>query len=92
MTTASRNSLGIWLTALLLCSLAFAQSGDSLSAAPRLVSYSGKAVDSGGKAMTGVNGINFSVYKEQYQGTPLWMETQNVTVDAKGNAGVERKF
>jgi trimeric autotransporter adhesin len=86
----ARDALGISLTAFLLCSLAFAQAGDSSAAiVPRLVNYSGKAIDSGGNAMPGVAGITFAVYKDQYEGTPLWMETQNVTVDAKGNYTVQ---
>ena len=51
---------------------------------PRLVSFSGRALDTQGKPILGVAGISFAVYKEQYQGSPLWMETQNVHPDARG--------
>ena len=90
MTTAARHLLGIWLTTFLLCSPALAQSGDSASAVvPRLVNYSGKAIDSQGKAISGVAGITFSIYKDQDGGAPLWMETQNVNADAKGNYTIQ---
>jgi trimeric autotransporter adhesin len=90
MATTTRNVLGIWLTAFLLGSLALAQSGDSSSAiVPRLVNYWGKAIDSQGKVITGVAATTFSIYKEQYEGAPLWMETQNVTADTKGNYTVQ---
>jgi hypothetical protein len=49
---------------------------------PRLVSYSGHVSGVPGKA---VAGMTFSIYREQDGGAPLWMETQNVSVDAKGN-------
>jgi hypothetical protein len=52
---------------------------------PRLVNYSGKAVDAQGKTFTGVVGITFAIYKDQTDGAPLWLETQNVQADAKGN-------
>jgi hypothetical protein len=28
--------------------------------------------------------VTFAIYRDQYEGTPLWMETQNVQADAKG--------
>jgi hypothetical protein len=49
------------------------------------VNYSGKTVDARGKAIAGIAGITFSIYKEQGGGAPLWVETQNITADAKGN-------
>jgi trimeric autotransporter adhesin len=56
---------------------------------PHLVSYSGRAADPQGKPVVGIAGITFSIYKEQYEGAPLWSETQNVTADAKGNYSVQ---
>src|ERR1700678_4209725 len=50
-----------------------------------MVNYSGKAVDAQSKAFTGVGGITFAIYKDQTDGAPLWLETQNVQADAKGN-------
>ena len=55
------------------------------SVVPPLVSFSGKAVDLQGKPMSGVLGATFSIYKDESEGAPLWMETQNVTADSKGN-------
>jgi hypothetical protein len=40
---------------------------------PRLVKYSGKAVDAQGKTFTGVVGITFAIYKDQTDGAPLWL-------------------
>jgi hypothetical protein len=58
-------------------------------AVPRLVSFSGKALDEQGKPIPGITGISFAIYKEQFEGAPLWMETQNATVDADGNYTVQ---
>jgi len=52
---------------------------------PQLVNFSGSAVNDLGKPVTGIVGITFSIYNAQEGGAPLWMETQNVTVDARGN-------
>ena len=56
---------------------------------PRLIRFSGVAKDDSGKPVTGVVGITFSLYKDQQGGAPLWMETQNVHPDAKGNYTVQ---
>jgi hypothetical protein len=56
---------------------------------PRLVNFSGRANDAEGKASAGVVGLTFSIYKDQYQGAPLWMETQSVHTDAKGSYTVQ---
>ncbi len=52
---------------------------------PRLVSFSGKTTDGNGKALSDLTGVTFSIYSERNGGAPLWMETQNVVSDAKGN-------
>ena len=59
------------------------------SIVPRLVNYSGKAVDAQGKTFTGVVGVTFAIYKDQTDGAPLWLETQNVQADARGNYSVQ---
>ena len=56
---------------------------------PRLVNFSGKAISEQGKPVTGMVGITFSIYSTQEGGAPLWMETQNVQADAKGNYTVQ---
>jgi trimeric autotransporter adhesin len=52
---------------------------------PRVVRYSGKVIDAQGKPQSGIAGATFSIYKDLESGAPLWMETQNVQADAKGN-------
>ena len=70
--------------------LAAAQQEDQSSVTvPRLVNFSGRATDAQGKAISGVVGITFAIYKEQSGGAPLWMETQNVHPDTKGNYTVQ---
>jgi hypothetical protein len=53
------------------------------------VNFSGRATDAQGKAIAGVAGITFAIYKDQYEGASLWMETQNVQADARGNYTVQ---
>ena len=57
----------------------------SSEAVPRLVKFSGAAKDDTGHAKTGAVGVTFSLYKDQDGGAPLWLETQNVQADSKGN-------
>ncbi len=52
---------------------------------PRLLKFSGVVKDDAGSPRTGVVGLSFSVYKNQEGGSALWMETQNVELDALGN-------
>jgi len=79
--------VGISIAAACLGSFASAQVSRSTSAAvvPRLVNFSGRAVDVQGKVLSGVAGVTFAIYKEQEGGSPLWLESQNVQADAKGN-------
>ena len=74
---------------ILCCSLAQAQSTSAAPAVPHLVSYSGRALDAKGQVVSGIMGITLSIYKDQYEGAPLWSEIQNVTADAKGNYSVQ---
>ena len=60
----------------------------SAAQVPRLVRYSGTLLDVNGKPQTGIAGVTFLFYKDQSGGTPLWMETQNVNLDAKGHYSV----
>jgi hypothetical protein len=60
-----------------------------LAVVPRLVNFSGKAIDSQGKAISGIAGATFAIYKEQYEGAPLWLESHNLQPDAKGNYTVQ---
>lgn len=85
-----------FLGMLLLCSLMSAQQraqsnpASSTAIVPRFVNYSGKAMHAQGKAVSsaaGVTfaGVTFAIYAEETGGAPLWLETQNVRVDARGN-------
>jgi hypothetical protein len=81
-------SPSVFASVLLLCSLLSAQQAAVTTSAaavvPRLVNFSGKAVDQG-KTITGITGVTFSIYSEETGGSPLWMETQNVQADSRGN-------
>jgi hypothetical protein len=64
-------------------------SSSSSSAVPRLVNFSGKAADAQGKTITGIAGVTLAIYKDQSEGAALWLETQNIQADAKGNYTVQ---
>jgi hypothetical protein len=76
--------LGILLLSSMLSAQQAAISTNSVAVVPRLVNFSGKAVDAEGKAIAGVAGVTFAIYSEQNGGAPLWMETQNVQADSRG--------
>ena len=52
---------------------------------PHLVSFSGRATDEHSKPISGTTGVTFAIYRDQYEGAPLWLETQNVQADKAGN-------
>jgi hypothetical protein len=89
--TSARKLLIASLAAVLLAGIAHAQQSASLqsTAVPRLVNFSGRAVDAQGKTVTGIAGVTFAIYAEQSGGAPLWIETQNVQADAKGNYTIQ---
>ena len=62
--------------------------GSSSASAARLVKFSGTLRDGSRAPLTGTVGVTIAIYKEQQGGTPLWMETQNVSLDAQGNYSV----
>lgn len=81
----------------LVGSPAFAQSSDSSNQSmasfaaaastaevPRLIKFSGALLDERGHAMLGPVGVTFALYAQQYGGTALWLEIQNVKPDANG--------
>lgn len=85
-----RHSLVSLMLSLLLAGVLAAQEAAQLSVTvPRLVNFSGKVVGPEDKPVSGIAGITFSIYKDQYEGAPLWMETRNVTADAEGNYSVQ---
>lgn len=61
----------------------------SSAVVPRLVNFSGRAADSEGKIITGMAGATFAIYKDENEGSPLWLESQNIHSDAKGNYTVQ---
>ena len=90
--TFNRCLLSACLGSLLFCSSLNAQqssSSQSSAVVPRLVNFSGKATDAQGKPIAGIAGITFAIYKDQSEDAPLWLETQNVQADAKGNYTVQ---
>jgi hypothetical protein len=61
----------------------------SATVVPQLIKFSGVAKAPNGQPMTGIVGITFALYSEQQGGAPLWLETQNVQLDAHGNYTVQ---
>jgi hypothetical protein len=77
-----------YICASMFCSPLNAQqpaASTSSTIVPPLVNFSGKVIDVQGKVITGISGATFAIYKDQYEGSPLWIETQNVQADARGN-------
>jgi hypothetical protein len=52
---------------------------------PSVIRFSGKAADSGTKPLTGPVGVTFALYEQETGGPALWLETQNVQLDATGH-------
>jgi len=88
---SARKLLIASLAAVLLGGFLNAQQSVSLpsTGVPRLVNFSGKAVDAQGKTIIGIAGVTFAIYADQSDGAPLWLETQNVQADTKGNYVVQ---
>ncbi|HKV95668.1 MAG TPA: hypothetical protein VJW20_24195 [Candidatus Angelobacter sp.] len=53
-------------------------------AVPRMVKFSGTLVDGAGRPISGTVPAMFSIYAQQQDEQPLWMESQIVTADASG--------
>ena len=83
------NRVCLWATVLLVSSslLAVAQQSADV-VVPHLVNFSGMLRDGNGKALTGVVGVTFYLYKDHQGGAPLWIETQNVQPDESGHYSV----
>jgi hypothetical protein len=52
---------------------------------PRLMKFSATLFDALGRPMEGPVGVTFAFYAQETGGPALWMETQNVHADGKGN-------
>jgi hypothetical protein len=74
---------------LLLVFSAAAQTPRTTSSAPaqipRLIRFSGSLAS---EYSQGVTGVHFSIYRDEDGGTPLWTETQNVSMDVQGRYDV----
>lgn len=90
----SRVRIGISLVAV-LCSIAVAANAQDNSAAvattssvsstvPGLINYTGLLKDLNNKPITSITGVTFLLYKDETGGSPVWIETQNVTPDKTG--------
>ncbi len=79
----------IALSTLLFVSVCAAQQ-ISTTAVPNLIRYGGTLKDAQGAALSSSTavGVTFAIYKQQDGGAAIWMETQNVTPDAKGQYSV----
>ena len=85
----NRMSLCVFLAVSILLSLplSLAQQSSQTAAGivvPRLIRFSGAVNDVPGQPRSGVTGITFALYKDQAGGAALWLETQNVSLDAQG--------
>ena len=62
-----------------------AQSSPSTSTSvPRLIAITGVFRPADGRPASAVETVTLSIYADQYGGTPLWQETQNIAIDAQG--------
>lgn len=68
-----------------ISTLSHGQSSAMGAPVPNLVNFTGTLKDSGGQPIESIAGVTFSLYAQEEGGVPLWVETQNVQVDAKGN-------
>src|SRR6267378_5197604 len=78
----------VFLVASLVAQSQTAQIPSTSAQVPRLVKVSGVLNDSTGKALTGIVGVTFALYKDQEGGAALWLETQNVRADGNGRYSV----
>ena len=87
---SGKHILSWFFMLLSLCwSMNAQQTSSFTGTVPRVVNYSGKATDAQGKAISGIAGATFAIYKDQNEGAPLWLETQSIQADAKGNYTVQ---
>ena len=55
---------------------------------PRIVRFSGTAVDTDGRPLTGTVSLVFSLYESPDAGTPLWVQVASVELDPQGRYAV----
>ncbi|HZV59133.1 MAG TPA: hypothetical protein VFF42_02250, partial [Candidatus Eremiobacteraceae bacterium] len=52
---------------------------------PQLIKFTGTLFDQHAQPVESPVGVTFALYSQQFGGAALWLETQNVEIDAKGN-------
>jgi len=72
-----------------ISTLGHGQSSATGAPVPNLVNFAGTLKDSRGHPIQSVTGVTFSLYAQEEGGVPLWLETQNVQADGKGNYTVQ---
>ena len=82
-----RNTVRLTLCLSLICCVLrlSAEQPATNGIVPPVVKFGGVLTEGNGRAITGTVGVTFSLYKDQEGGAPLWMETQNVTLDKTGH-------
>jgi hypothetical protein len=78
-------TVGTLLLIATLCAFAQNTGSSSSTSVPHLIKFNGALKDDAGHSKAGVSGITFALYKDPQGGAPLWLETQNVQADSKGN-------
>ena len=81
------TSIAVVLSILLFVSICPAQP-TATTAVPNLIRYGGTLKDATGAPIASATGVTFAIYKQQDGGAAVWMETQNVTTDAKRNTAL----
>src|SRR5579871_700259 len=79
----SRHIMNLAVLTLLVAPLSNAQQQGTV--VPTLMNFSGTLIDANSKPLTNTVGVTFYLYKDEQGGSPLWMETQNVTPDKNGH-------
>src|SRR5690348_17080491 len=59
-----------------------------MASVPRLISFGGVLRDTNGIPITSVISLRFAVYKDQFDGAPIWTEVQNVQPDQQGRYAI----
>jgi hypothetical protein len=72
-----------------ISTLGHGQSSATGAPVPNLVNFAGTLKDLGGHPIQSVTGVTFALYAEEEGGVPLWLETQTVQADGKGNYTVQ---
>src|SRR4051812_15019809 len=81
------SMLVVCLTTLSSFVVAQCQSDATQLQVPRLIQFSG-SLTADNFSSSGVLGVTFALYSEQHGGSPLWLETKNVSIDVQGHYSV----